>query len=105
MAVTPSRRTFLAGAAAVSAYFWIPKAVKGYSAREMRTFAIDQIVKPALEADLDTPALCVIPTRWEEHRPMQATRRTAWRAGRTPRRKCPDAQYQIKTDRRRLLRR
>ena len=42
----PSRRTFLSGAAALSAYVWIPKPVKGYTAAEMRAMAVDGEVKP-----------------------------------------------------------
>ena len=46
--------------AAASAYFWIPKPVKGYTAAEMRAMTIDTRVKPGVSKwDLDTPALCV----------------------------------------------
>jgi D-serine deaminase-like pyridoxal phosphate-dependent protein len=56
----PSRRTFLSGAAALSAYVWIPKPVKGYTAAELRATAVDGAVKPGIsKSDLDTPALCV----------------------------------------------
>jgi D-serine deaminase-like pyridoxal phosphate-dependent protein len=56
----PSRRVFLAGAAAASATLWIPKPVKGYSAAEMRGMAAGQAVRPGISKwDLDTPALCV----------------------------------------------
>src|SRR5882762_12024333 len=56
-----SRRTFLSGAAAASAYVWIPSPVKGYSTAEMlTTITIDNKVKPGISKwDLDTPALCV----------------------------------------------
>ena len=47
-------------AGALSAYFWIPKAVKGYTESEMRAMAIDDRVSPGISKwDLDTPALCV----------------------------------------------
>ena len=36
-----SRRTFLSSAIAASAYVWIPKPVKGYTAAEMRAMTID----------------------------------------------------------------
>jgi D-serine deaminase-like pyridoxal phosphate-dependent protein len=56
----PSRRVFLAGAAAASATLWIPKPVKGYTAAEMRGMAAGQAVRPGISKwDLDTPALCV----------------------------------------------
>ncbi len=56
-----SRRTFLSSAAAASAYVWIPKPVKGYTAAEMlATITIENNVKPGISKwDLDTPALCV----------------------------------------------
>lgn len=56
----PSRRTFLSGAAALSAYFWIPKPVKGYTPADVRATAVGGTVKPGIsKSDLDTPALCV----------------------------------------------
>jgi D-serine deaminase-like pyridoxal phosphate-dependent protein len=56
----PSRRAFLSGAAAASAYFWIPKPVKGYTPAEMRAMTAGSKVKPSIaKSDLDTPALCV----------------------------------------------
>jgi 3-hydroxy-D-aspartate aldolase len=56
----PSRRAFLSGAAAVSAGFWIPRTVKGYSPAEMRSMTVDSTVIPGIAKwDLDTPALCV----------------------------------------------
>ncbi len=56
----PSRRTFLTGAAAVSAFVWIPKPVKGYAPAELRAVASGDTVKPGISKwDLDTPALCV----------------------------------------------
>jgi D-serine deaminase-like pyridoxal phosphate-dependent protein len=55
-----SRRTFLSSAAAASAYLWIPKPVKGYTAAEMRAVAVGGAVKPGVSKwELDTPALCV----------------------------------------------
>jgi D-serine deaminase-like pyridoxal phosphate-dependent protein len=56
-----SRRTFLSGAAAASAYVWIPKPVRGYTAAEMlATITLENKVKPGVSKwDLDTPALCV----------------------------------------------
>jgi 3-hydroxy-D-aspartate aldolase len=71
----PSRRAFLSSAAAASAYFWIPKAVKGYTAAEMRAMTIDNRVKPGISKwDLDTPALCVDLDKMEKNiATMQAT--------------------------------
>jgi 3-hydroxy-D-aspartate aldolase len=55
-----SRRAFLSSAIAASAYVWVPKPVKGYSAAEMRAMSIDDKVKPGVSKwELDTPALCV----------------------------------------------
>ena len=55
-----SRRGFLAGAAAASAYVWIPKPVRGYTASEMLAMADGASVKPGVSKwELDTPALCV----------------------------------------------
>ena len=58
---TASRRAFLSGAAAASAYFWIPKSVNGYSTAEMLAMTtVDNKVKPGISKwELDTPALCV----------------------------------------------
>jgi 3-hydroxy-D-aspartate aldolase len=56
----PSRRVFLAGATAASAYFWIPRSVKGYSPAELRAMAINERVQPGVSKwEVDTPALCV----------------------------------------------
>ena len=56
----PSRRSFLSAAGAASAFLWIPKPVKGYSAAEMRAMAAAGAVKPGVSKwELDTPALCV----------------------------------------------
>ena len=56
----PSRRFFLSAAGAASAFLWIPKPVKGYSAAEMRAMAVAGAVKPGVSKwELDTPALCV----------------------------------------------
>lgn len=56
----PSRRGFLSTGAALSATFWIPRNVKGYSAAEVRAKAVGELVQPGLSKwDLDTPALCV----------------------------------------------
>jgi 3-hydroxy-D-aspartate aldolase len=54
-----SRRTFLSTAAATSAWLWIPKPVKGYTAAEMRAMPIDRIKPGVSKWELDTPALCV----------------------------------------------
>jgi 3-hydroxy-D-aspartate aldolase len=55
-----SRRGFLSGAAAASAYVWIPKPVRGYTASEMLAMADGANVKPGISKwELDTPALCV----------------------------------------------
>ncbi len=54
-----SRRTFLSSAIAASAYVWIPKPVKGYTAAEMRAMSIDASKPGVSKWELDTPALCV----------------------------------------------
>jgi D-serine deaminase-like pyridoxal phosphate-dependent protein len=54
-----SRRTFLSGAAATSAWLWIPKPVKGYTAAEMRAISIDRARPGVSKWELDTPALSV----------------------------------------------
>jgi 3-hydroxy-D-aspartate aldolase len=55
----PSRRTFLSGAAAASAYVWIPKPVRGYTAVEMRAMFTNEVKPGVSKWELDTPALCV----------------------------------------------
>jgi D-serine deaminase-like pyridoxal phosphate-dependent protein len=56
----PSRRSFLSGVASASAYVWIPKPVRGYTAAELRAGAAADRVKPGISKwELDTPALCV----------------------------------------------
>jgi 3-hydroxy-D-aspartate aldolase len=56
-----SRRAFLTSAAgAASAFVWIPKPVKGYTAAEVRAMTVDATVQPGVSKwELDTPALCV----------------------------------------------
>ena len=55
-----SRRSFLAAAGATSAFLWIPKPVKGYTAAEMRAGTEGGAAKPGVSKwELDTPALCV----------------------------------------------
>jgi 3-hydroxy-D-aspartate aldolase len=55
-----SRRAFLTATGATAVSMWIPKPVKGYSAREMRTLASVESVEVGISKwDLDTPALCV----------------------------------------------
>jgi D-serine deaminase-like pyridoxal phosphate-dependent protein len=67
----PSRRAFLSGATAASAYFWIPKPVKGYSRAELRAVeaaSVYENVKPGISKwDLDTPALCVDLDKMEQN--------------------------------------
>jgi 3-hydroxy-D-aspartate aldolase len=72
-----SRRAFLSSAAAASAYVWIPKPVKGYTAGEMRAMAID-VAKPGVSKwELDTPALCVDLDKMEKNiATMQAAVKT-----------------------------
>ena len=54
-----SRRSFLTAAAGVSAYFWVPQRVHGYSAAAVRS-GDGGDAKPGISKwDLDTPALCV----------------------------------------------
>ena len=55
----PSRRAFLSGAVAASAYMWIPKRVRGYTAADVRAMAIDSGKPGVSKWELDTPALCV----------------------------------------------
>jgi D-serine deaminase-like pyridoxal phosphate-dependent protein len=55
----PSRRRFLSGAIAASAYVWIPRRVTGYTAAEMRAMPIDASKPGVSKWELDTPALCV----------------------------------------------
>jgi D-serine deaminase-like pyridoxal phosphate-dependent protein len=56
----PSRREFLSAGAALSASFWIPSGVKGYTAAEVRARAVGELVQQGISKwDLDTPALCV----------------------------------------------
>ena len=65
-----SRRTFLSTAAATSAYVWIPKPVKGYTAAEMRAAAdgVDGAVRTGIaKMELDTPALCVDLDKMEQN--------------------------------------
>ena len=55
-----TRRDFLSGSLAASAFVWIPKPSRGYSTAEMRAMAIGEVVKPGISKwDLETPALCV----------------------------------------------
>ena len=54
-----SRRTFLSGAIAASAYVWIPKRVTGYTGADMRAMPIDATKPGVSKWELDTPALCV----------------------------------------------
>ena len=70
-----ARRSFLATVAAVSAYIWIPKRVKGYKGVEMRPAAYGVQVKPGVSKwELDTPALCVDLDKMEKNvAKMQAT--------------------------------
>ena len=76
-----SRRNFLTAAAGVSAYFWIPQRVHGYSAAAVRSDdGVD--AKPGMSKwDLDTPALCVDLDKMERNiarsRPHAKTHKTA----------------------------
>ena len=84
-----SRRRFLSGAAAASAYVWIPKPVHGYTAAEMRAMADGANVKPGISKwELDTPALCVDLDKMEKNvATMQAAlKKYGFPAARTPRR-------------------
>jgi 3-hydroxy-D-aspartate aldolase len=70
---TSSRRTFVSSAAAASAYLWIPRPVKGYSAAEMRAASIDAAKPGVSKWELDTPALCVDLDKMEKNvQTMQA---------------------------------
>ena len=98
-----SRRTFLATSAAASAYLWIPKPVKGYTAAEMRALAdSDGAVSPGVSKwELDTPALCVDLDKMEENiAKMQASLKKYGLPSRPHAKthKCAAiAKYQIKT--------
>jgi 3-hydroxy-D-aspartate aldolase len=63
MSVRPSRssrRSFLSVAGAASAFVWIPKPVRGYTAAEMLAMTDGANPKPGVSKwELDTPALCV----------------------------------------------
>src|SRR5688572_33490174 len=81
----PSRRSFLSAAGAASAFLWIPKPVKGYTAAEMRAMTVEGTVKPGVsKSELDTPALCVDLDKMEKN---VATRSEVRRVGkeRSPR--------------------
>ncbi len=69
-----SRRAFLSGGAAASAYFWIPKPVRGYTPAEMRAMVVDGQMTPGVSKwDLDTPALCLELDKFERNiQTMQA---------------------------------
>jgi D-serine deaminase-like pyridoxal phosphate-dependent protein len=99
-----SRRTFLATSAAASAYLWIPKPVKGYTAAEMRAAAngVDGAVRTGVSKwELDTPALCVDLDKMEQNiAKMQATLKNNGIPSRPHAKthKCAAiAKYQIKT--------
>ncbi len=98
-----SRRTFLSGAAAASAYVWIPKPVRGYTAAEMlATITINNKVKPGISKwDLDTPALCVDLDKMEQNvAKMQSTLKANGLASRphSKTHKCAAiAKYQLQT--------
>ena len=63
-----SRRAFLSGGAAASAYVWIPRPVRGYTAAEMRAVAAaGQATRGVSKWDLDTPALCVDLDKFEKN--------------------------------------
>ena len=100
---TASRRAFLSGAAAASAYFWIPKSVNGYSTAEMLAMTtVDNKVKPGISKwELDTPALCVDLDKMERNiAKMQATVKANGIASRphTKTHKCAAiAKYQLAT--------
>ena len=73
--ISSSRRRFLSSAAALSAYVWIPKPVRGFGSAEMRAMADEQgHVRPGISKwDLDTPALVVDLDKFEQNvRTMQA---------------------------------
>jgi 3-hydroxy-D-aspartate aldolase len=98
-----SRRMFLSGAAAASAYVWIPKPVRGYTAAEMlATITIDNKVKPGTSKwELDTPALCVDLDKMEQNiAKMQSTLKANGLASRphSKTHKCAAiAKYQLQT--------
>ena len=88
-----SRRHFLHAAGAGAASVWIPRAVKGYSAAEMRQQALDDRLEVGISKwDLDTPCLCVDLDRLERNLDRMQT--TVTRNGITSRphaktHKCP----------------
>ncbi len=98
----PSRRAFLSGAVTASAFLWIPRSVRGYTAAEMGDLTVDQIVKPGISKwDLDTPALCVDLDRLEKNvATMQATMKKNGLASRPhakTHKTAAIAKYQLKT--------
>jgi D-serine deaminase-like pyridoxal phosphate-dependent protein len=70
-----TRRGFLSGTLAASAYVWIPKRVNGYNAVEMRSTAMDNRAKAGISKwEIDTPALLVDLDKMEANiAKMQAT--------------------------------
>ena len=59
-APSPTRRHFLAASAIAATSVWVPKAVNGYSAADMRARTDDGVLQVGISKwDLDTPALCV----------------------------------------------
>ena len=55
-----SRRRFLLSTGGAAAYMWIPRHVKGYSAKEMKAWAAGETAAISVSKwDLDTPALCL----------------------------------------------
>ena len=55
-----SRRRFLLSAGGAAAFMWIPRHVKGYTAKEMRVWAAGETTAATVSKwDLDTPALCL----------------------------------------------
>lgn len=70
-----SRRIFLRAAAATSAYVWVPRPVKGYTAAEIQAVTHQGMVQAGISKwDLDTPALCVDLDAMEQNiARMQAT--------------------------------
>jgi D-serine deaminase-like pyridoxal phosphate-dependent protein len=71
---SPSRRRFLASAAAGAATVWIPKPVNGYTHAEVAAALADDVGLSKWE--LDTPALCVDLDRFDRNvAKMQATLR------------------------------
>jgi 3-hydroxy-D-aspartate aldolase len=69
-----TRRRFVSGLSAASAFVWIPRPVKGYTPRELHELTAEGGAANVSKWELDTPALCVDLDKMERNiKKMQAT--------------------------------